>query len=296
MYPAGKTLEPECVVVGVHAARGEAVLKLRCGRDPRTYGIPIPLGDTSREFYYPENRVSSVEEWLESVRLGMSIHVGTGLHSRARRTLVDDYIELREADGWEYDPRFYLDVVEPDEPQSWDRLPIVGHAGLDTAPAIASRDEGRLICWVTAYEDDSRGNPYAGHAVVSWTGDDTAHLEHLEVGNGVPITVVVGLARRGAHFAGGAGALSVTTALDTPELDLVGFRSAADGRRVVDTSFLDEDPAGAAALLREVLAGEDPQQNAGDAGGRRRPDVRSGRWWPRPRRGAADAPAPGDAR
>ena len=292
MYPTGTKLEPGCVVEDVRSRPGEAVLTFTCGRDPRTYGIPIPLAATDREFYFTDNPVGSIEEWLESVRVGMSIHLGTGLHTRGRRTLVGDYIELRETDGWEYDPRFYLDVVEPDEPQSWDRVELLAQAGLDAAPAIASRDEGRLIGWVTAYEDDSEGNPYAGHAVVSWTGDDTAHLEHVEVGPGTPVTLVVGLARRAAHLAGRAGALSVTTSLDTPELDLVGFRYAADGRRVVDTSFLDEDPSGAAALLAGVLAPAGQAEAPRDTGGRHQES--SGRWWARSRRGSAEAPAQGD--
>jgi hypothetical protein len=283
MYPPGTKLEPGCVVDEVRGGAGEAVLILRCGRDPRAYGIPIPLGDTRREFYYTENPVASVDEWLESVRIGMSIHVGTGLHARARRTLVGDYIELREADGWQYDDRFYLDVVDPDEPQSWDRIQLVVAAGLDPGPAIASRDEGRLLCWVTAFEEDSQANPYAGHAVVSWSGEDSADLEHVEVRPGAPVTVLVGLAT------------CVTIGLDAPELDLVGFRYAADGRRVVDTSFLDEDPAGAAALLRDVLtAAAEPSKPHG-AGAGRRQDTTSGHWWTRSRRGPAQAPATGDA-
>jgi hypothetical protein len=295
MYPPGTKLEPGCVVDEVRGAAGEAVLILRCGRDPRAYGIPIPLDDTSREFYYTENPVASVDEWLESVRIGLSIHVGTGLHTRARRTLVGDYIELREADGWRYDDRFYLDVVEPDEPQSWDRIQLVAAAGLDPAPAIASRDAGRLLCWVTAFEEDSQANPYVGHAVVSWSGDDTADLEHVEVRPGVPVTVLVGLARRGAHVAGAAGATSVTIGLDAPELDLVGFRYAADGRRVVDTSFLDEDPAGAAALLGDVLTPAAEPSKPHGTGARRRQDATSGRWWARSRRGPTEASPAGDA-
>jgi len=288
MYPPGSQLEPGCVVDGVREGRREAVLTMRCGRDPRTYGIPIPLDDPARDFYYPDEPVPSIDEWLESVRLGMSIHVGTGLLSRARRTLVGDYIELREEGGWQYDPRFYLDVVEPDEPQSWDRVPLLAEAGLDPAPAIAGRDEGRLIGWVTAYEEDSATNPYAGHAVVSWTGDGTAELEHVEVTPGAPITVLVGLVRRGAHVAGAAGALSVTTRLDAPELDLVGFRYA-DGRRAVDTGFLDEDPDGGAALLGDAPGSAAAQPAATDPGGRPH-QSRSVRWWPRSRRGHADAP------
>ena len=289
MYPSGTALQPGCVVEDVLGSPGEAVLTLRCGRDPRTYGIPIPLGSTSRDYYDRANPVGSIDEWLESVRTGLSIQVGTGLHSRARRRLVNGYIELREADGWQYDSRFYLDIVEPDEPQSWDRLSLLREAGFDPAPALASRDQGRLIAWVTAYDDESPTNPYAGHAVVSWTGDETADLEHVEVRPGSPATLLVGLARRGAHFAGGAGALSVTTGLDNPELDLVGFRYGPDGRRAVDTGFLDEDPDGAAALLGEVLAAVDEPGASEQAGNRRRPDAPAGRRWSLSRRGAGNA-------
>jgi hypothetical protein len=288
MYPSGTRLQPGCVVEDVRGGHSEAVLTLRCGRDPRTYGIPVPLGNTSRDFYDSANPVGSVEEWLESVRIGLSIQIGTGLHSRARRTLVNGYIELREADGWKYDPRFYLDIVEPAESQSWDRVSLVREAGFDPAPALASRDEGRLIAWVTAYDDEAPTNPYAGHAVVSWTGDETADLEHVEVRPESPATLLVGLARRGAHFAGGAGALSVTTGLDTPELDLVGFKHVPDGRRAVDTGFLDEDPVGAAALLDDVLAAAG-EPGPDETGERRRQDAPAGRWWSLSRRAAGNA-------
>ena len=127
MYPTGTKLEPGCVVDAVRGAPGEAVLTFRCGRDPRTYGIPIPLGDTGKDFYFPDNPVASIDEWLESVRVGMSIHVGTGLHTRGRRTLVGDYIELRETDGWSTTPGSTSTSSSPTNPSpgtgssSWPR-------------------------------------------------------------------------------------------------------------------------------------------------------------------------------
>ena len=82
MYPAGTRLGGECAVVEVRDPPGEVVLLVRWERDPRLYGIPIPLGDTSRDFYYTDYPVASAEEWLDSVGLGLMIHMDTGVSGR----------------------------------------------------------------------------------------------------------------------------------------------------------------------------------------------------------------------
>ena len=246
---------------------GEAVLMLRWEQDPRLYGIPIALDETGRDFYYGDP-VTSTDEWLHSVDLGIEIHLGTGFRARARRTQVDDYIELRAQGGWPEDDRFFLDVVDPGDDESWLRVPSVTEAGLDPGTAIASREAGRLIGWVTAYENNATGHPYVGQAVVSWSGHTTASLDCVEVTAGVPVTVAVDLASSAAHIAGDAGALHVTTDLGLEEFELAGFRYDGDGVRSVDTSFLDEDPAGARALLQEVLAEPSQWGDNRDAAGR----------------------------
>lgn len=290
MYRPGTRLGAECAVVEVRDAPGEVILLVRFERDPRLYGIPIPLGDTSRDFYYTDYPVASAEEWLDSVGLGLMIHMDTGFRAGARRTAVDDYIELRADGGWPVDERFYYDVVEPTDPYSWERVPFVAAAGLDPTAAVASRDSGRLIGWVTGYENNSTGEPYVAHAVVSWTGESTAHLELVEVADGVPVTVVVDLAHLAAHAAGAAGALSVATDLDAPELALAGFRVGPGGRRELDTSFVDEDPVGAARLLETALTSGEPWGQDRDAAGRYLPETRVGRWWHRLKHGATGAP------
>jgi hypothetical protein len=124
---------------------------------------------------------------------------------------------------------------------------------------------------------------------VSWTGERTAHLEHVEVADGAPVTVVVDLAHLAAHAAGAAGALSVTTDLDAPELAVAGFSVRPGGRREVDTSFLDEDPAGAARLLESVLTAGERWGKDRDAAGRYLPETRAGRLWHRLKHGPSGA-------
>lgn len=249
MFPAGTELDDGVAVVEVRDARDEVVLLLRRRRDPRLYGIPVPLGDTSEDFYYTGYAVASVEEWLESVDVGLLIHMGTGFWASARRAAVDDYIELRADGGWPHDDRFYFQVLEPMDPFLLERASAIAASGMDPTVAAARRDVGRLICWVTASANNATAGTYVAQAVVSWTGDTTAHLELVEVADGAPISVLVDAAHLAAHAAGAAGALSVSTDLDAPELRIAGFRVVADGRRQVDTSFLDEDPAAAAALI-----------------------------------------------
>jgi hypothetical protein len=64
----------------------------------------------------------------------------------------------------------------------------------DASPAVAARDSGRLIGWVTGYENNSAGEPYIGHAVVSRNGAKEATLELVETTDGVPVTAMVDLA------------------------------------------------------------------------------------------------------
>ena len=123
MFGVGSSVTDGCTAVEVRDAADEVVLLVRWRSDPRLYGIPIDLRDTQRDFYYTDYPVDSSEEWLESVGLGMMIRMDTGFQFSARRTQVADYIELREPRGWPEDTRFYIDVVSPDDDDSWLRVP-----------------------------------------------------------------------------------------------------------------------------------------------------------------------------
>lgn len=290
IFRSGIRLSSDCTVVQVRDVPGEVVLLVRWNRDPRLYGIPIALTDTTRDYYYTDYPVDSIEEWLDSVSLGLTIQLDTGFRTFARRTAIDDYIELRADGGWPVDNRFCHDVVEPADPYSWGRVPFVAAAGLDPTVAVSNRDAGRLIGWVTVYENNASGEPYVGQAVVSWSTETAAHLEHLEIADGVPLSVLVDLAHQAAHTAGAAGALAVTTDLDQPALAIAGFRAGPHGQRVVDTSFLDTDPSAAGRLLEATLRSNDRWGQDRDAAGRYLPGSKVGRWWHRLKHGPSGTP------
>ena len=292
LYRPGTELEPGCEVVEVRHPPGEVVLMVRWARDPRLYGIPVRLAETHRDWYYRDLPVASTEEWLDSVEIGLMVRLGTGFRSSARRRLVSDYIELDAQGGWPSDDRFYCGVLPADDPYLPDLLdlPVTRMARtLDTSPVMAARDAGRLLAWVRGHENNASGEPYVGQVVVSWTGERRAHLEHVELADEVPVTVLVELVHLAAHAAGEAGAMAVTTDLQEPELAIAGFVDL-DGRREADTGFLDEDPDGFARLVAEDRRRGSRWGQDRDAAGRYLPTTAAGRAWHRLRHGPSGSP------
>ena len=103
--------------------------------------------------------------------------------------------------------------------------------------------------------------------------------------SGAAWSTPVDLASLAAHIAATAGALKVVTALELAGLELLGFRHTPEGTRVVDTSFLDEDPDGARALLEQSLESPGRWGQDRDLAGRHIPPGRLGRWLHRLRYG-----------
>lgn len=294
LYPPGASLTsgvpangPGCTAVEVRKTADQAVLIARFDRDPRLYGIPIPLTDTRHDYLYADHPVADDEEWLESVGVGLLVQLDTGLRARARRRVVGDYIELRDEGGWPADERFCLQQIAPEAEAGAESG--LREVGLDPEPAVRCRAEGRLAAWLFACENNSAGQPDVGHVVVSRTGDSTAALEHLEITAGVPATVRLDLAYFAAHTAAAQGACAVHTGIADPDLHLVGFRGAGTWARVLDTSFLDADPDGARVLLAESLRSPSRWGQDRDRAGRYLPRTRLGRARHRLRYGATGA-------
>lgn len=171
---------------------------------------------------------------------------------RARRRLVDDYIELRGPD-WATDSRFEVSDVGPTDRYEWARVPYVVEAGLDPSSAIAARESGTLVAWVTGSAPYASGYPYVSQATVVWEQPAVARLEHLEVVHEAPGTLLLATVRQATHLAAEAGATRVVAGFEFPHLDIAGFRPEAD-RLVADTTFLDEQPERADQLVEEALA------------------------------------------
>lgn len=213
MFPPGRRVgEPACTVVEVRAGLDEVVLLVRWNRGPHLYGIPISLTDTSHEFYYTDYEVSSDDEWLDSVDVGLMVMMGTGHRATAKRSQVADYIELRSTDGWPVDERFCLQEGECECNLLAERL---REAGLDPSLALERRAQKRLLVWLLTYENNATGGPWVGQSVVTRIGPTEAELEQVETAPGVPATVGLDLAYFASQFAAARGALTVTTSLST---------------------------------------------------------------------------------
>ena len=240
-----------CSVVEVRERHGEAVVLVRWDEDAHLYGIPVPLNDARHEFYYSDFAVSSDEEWLDSVTLGLGVMLDTGFRATARRTQIDDYIELRADGGWPVDDRFYLQEVDERFELLADRLSEVG---LDPALAVRRRSEYRLVVWLLVYENNATGGPWVGQAVVTRDAQHSAELELIQTSRNVPGTVRLDLAYFASHHAAAAGASTVTTTVPDDEFLIAGFVSATSGVRTLDTSFLDARPEDARALLEKDIS------------------------------------------
>lgn len=281
-------LEQQGSLVDLRRSGDEAVLLFRWEPLADLFGVPVPLTKTNRRMDW-DQPADGLADWLESVDLWLMEDVENGMLWHAARRRVDDYIELREP-GWPSDGRFWVDVVPPEDTDAWLRTDFMQRDGLDPAAAVQRRHAGTLIGWVTAYENNSTGSPYVAQATVVHDRPGIAQLDTLEVVPGAPASLMLDVVRAATHFAAERACGSVWTDLDVQHLDLAGFRrDSADGRMVVDTAFLDEDPVAARELLHAELAQPTRWGRDRDQAGRYLPGTRLGRLIHRLRHGSTGA-------
>ena len=224
------------VLVDVTMRDGRPLVTFRWARDPHLYGFvldpPDPLAD-------------SLMEWALEVGVDVMVDVDTGRVYRSIRSADDGFILLSDHDR-PFDDRVDGSEMSEEADGWW----LLEH-GFDTSAALTRKACGELIAWLTAYVNNTRGEPVIGQAVVAWSGGGVAHLDVLETAAGTPVTVQLDLVHRACAMAAEAGARQVTTSSDIAELDLLGFRPDGD-LRVVDTTFLDVDVPALAALYGEA--------------------------------------------
>ncbi|GGP88694.1 hypothetical protein GCM10010140_18040 [Streptosporangium pseudovulgare] len=245
----------------------------RWRRDPNVYAVEValPATPTSPWTGLP---VTSVYEWAADVMAGLSENLATGLVLRSRRKVRDGYVVLDARDlvdvcpagyfiesvplvgapsswrpsfSWPWRNRTHVTWGPPEEPVP---LPVskvgswLARAGMDVSLPRQLIAETRLACWLQAYVDNDRGEPYVGHTAVSWedTRCTTARLHLVHIKPGVLSEVRGALVRSAVRMVTENGALHVVTAIDVPELHRLGFRPANEGGLTLRTS--DADPPG----------------------------------------------------
>ncbi|MFI7108590.1 hypothetical protein ACIBK9_19955 [Nonomuraea sp. NPDC050227] len=183
--------------------------------------------------------MSPAGAWARKVEFLLMEELDTGLVRRSRRTVRDGRVLLDTRDAPDVWPTGYHvgEVPLDDDAPATDAGFWLARAGLDVGVPRRLIAEARLACWLQAYVDNDRGEPFVGHAAASWEDErhTMARLDVAYVLPGVPAGVRRALARLAVHEVAEAGALGVVTAIDVPELREPGFGPADGGGLVLHT-------------------------------------------------------------
>ncbi|MEU1394450.1 MULTISPECIES: hypothetical protein [unclassified Nonomuraea] len=246
-------------------------------RDPNIYAIKVefPRGAASpwTGGSYTGLPVTSPDEWAADFAFRLRLELDTGLVRRSRRTIRDGYVLLDVhdtpnllPDGFFINAVLLPDIELPALPDDLEKayailgsLPAsdtppvskVGawlvRAGMDVTIPRQLIIEARLACWLHAYVDNARGEPYVGQAAASWEDEQRtiARLDLVHIQPGVPSEVRDALVSLVVCEVAEAGALHVVTAVDDPELHGLGFRPANGGGLALHTRSTEPpwDPA-----------------------------------------------------
>lgn len=219
------------------AVHDHVVVVLRWRQDTSVYAIAVPLqpegahGDPGLPPGISTGLpTTSLQEWVEEVVLWLMEELDTGLVRRATRTQVGDLTFLTTGGATDVLPEGYYVSTLYIGPGGG-KGEHLADVGLDVSTARRVLSSGRLIVWLHAHVDNSRGEPFVGHAVVArpsadeaGDGGQPARLEVLEVVPGTPGTVAAALAYHAVRDAIESGAQTIFSALDDPALEEVGFR------------------------------------------------------------------------
>ncbi|MFI9590512.1 hypothetical protein [Nonomuraea sp. NPDC052265] len=246
-------------------------------RDPNTYAIKVefPRGAASpwTGGSYTGLPVTSPDGWAVDFAFRLRLELDTGLVRRSGRTIRDGYVLLDVHDDTDVWPagffisRVYLNALElsasPDDlervhsilgslpasvsPPLSEAGAWLARAGMDVTIPKQLIAEARLACWLQAYVDNARGEPFVGQAAASWEDKrrTIARLDLVHIQPGVPSGVRDALVRLVVCEVAEAGALRVVTAVDDPELQGLGFRPANGGGFALHTRSTEPpwDPA-----------------------------------------------------
>ncbi|MFI7705413.1 hypothetical protein [Nonomuraea sp. NPDC049480] len=259
--------------VDVIAEPNNLLVIFRWRRDPNVYAIEVEFPTTPAS-PWTGLPVTSADEWAVEVGARLAEELATGLVSRSRRRIRDGYVVLDAHDAPDVGPAGFrissvplVGMLSPSwphrngthvtwgSPEALVSLPAskvgswLAEAGMDVSLPRQLIIEARLACWLQAYVDNARGEPFVGHAAASWEDiqHTTARLDLVHIQPGVPSEVCGALVRSAVRTVTEDGALRVVTVIDVPELHGLGFRPANEGGLTLHTSGGAEPPSDPAA-------------------------------------------------
>lgn len=241
----------ELTILDAEAREHDVLISFRWKRYP--YVLAMGVGPDS-----DYGDVDSPGGWAADAVTFVSVELDTGRAATAERRLVGDLIELGPR-TWPDDDRFYVQTNDPLDVDAewWDIFDDWHDLLVDPARPLQWRGDGTLIAWHWTYLNNRYGAPLLGHVATRWVEDGVASLAYLDVGPELPDTVQLQLALVAVHVASHAGAQTVTTDLESPMLEILGFRQTQSGRQV-DTRFLDTELEAAIALQADARSWRKP--------------------------------------
>ncbi|MGV9323577.1 hypothetical protein [Streptosporangium sandarakinum] len=272
--PGVSAMTDECSDLDVVVEPDNLLVVFRRRRDPNVYAVEVAFPETPTS-PWTGLPVTSAYEWAADVMADLSENLATGLVLRSRRKVRDGYVVLDARDSvevcpagyfidsvplvgapsswrpsfsWPWRNRTHVTWVPPEEPVPLPASKVgswLAGAGMDVSLPRRLITEARLACWLQAYVDNDRGEPYVGHVVASWEDMRRiiARLDLVHIKPGVPSEVRGALVRSAVRMVIEDGALHVVTAIDVSELHGLGFRPANEGGLTLRTG--DADPPSA---------------------------------------------------
>ncbi|MFI7709106.1 hypothetical protein [Nonomuraea sp. NPDC049480] len=212
-------------------------------RDPNTYAIKVEFPMASKSPWtggsYTGLPVTSPDEWAADFAFRLRLELDTGLVRRSRRMIRDGYVLLDTHDAPDDCPAgFFIGSLSASVSPPASKVGAhLARAGMDITIPRQLIVEARLACWLHAYVDNARGEPFVGQAAASWedTRRTIARLDLVHIQPGIPSEVRDGLVRLVVREVAEAGALRVVTAVDDPEFHGLGFRPANGGGLALHT-------------------------------------------------------------
>ena len=213
---------------------GHVRVYFRWAQNPNLFAMTFRLPVTADDFSgppmdTPADVVSSLLlDWMEELDTGLIVR-GTRVRSNGVLHISAPVPSTTRA-KCDY---MVSSVPLHDESGVW-----LAARGLHTAEAVEAKNDGTLVVWKQAYENNEQGWPYVGHAAARWAAQGIASFDVLETVPGTPDAVSGQLIRAVTHALADAGANEIVASFEHPELMTLGYVDETGRSRLEVTSML----------------------------------------------------------
>jgi hypothetical protein len=198
---------------------------------------------------------ATLEHWVQEAVVNFACAAALPLMS-SHRTWNGDSIELTEAEA--IDRRYvggYLRGTA--RPEQWREITQYADPRVPPPTVEQWKADGSLISWHYVTLEHNRVLPVYGHGAVRWVADGVASFDYLELSPGLPETFGLMTIADAVHRAAAEGAHTITSSLEVPGLELLGFRDGTSSLKI-DNRFLDIDYDGLMSFVSRTSSWAPP--------------------------------------